>query len=67
MRDLGVGLVYWLELAPLFDAPGLVNVLELEPQTIWGKHEAATGPSSARLGALPQTVPAKRPRMPKFQ
>ena len=45
MRELGVGLVYWPELAPLFDAAGLVDVLELEPQTIWERHEASTGPS----------------------
>jgi len=35
---LGVGLVYWSELAPLF-APGsaVVDVLELEPQALWEK------------------------------
>ena len=45
MRELGVGLVYWPELEPLFDAGGLVDVLELEPQTFWRKREPATGTS----------------------
>ena len=35
-RQLGVGLIYWSGLAPLFEA-GVVDVLELEPQTIWEK------------------------------
>jgi len=36
--ELGVGLIYWSALGPLFE-PGteLVNVLELEPQTLWEK------------------------------
>jgi uncharacterized protein (UPF0276 family) len=37
MRALGVGLVYWPALAPLFDADGVVDVLELEPQGLWEK------------------------------
>jgi uncharacterized protein len=37
MRGLGVGLVYTPELAPLFDADGVVDVLELEPQGFWQK------------------------------
>ena len=38
MRPLGVGLVYWAALDPLFgtDGPDL-GVLELEPQTLWEK------------------------------
>lgn len=36
MRALGVGMVWWRELAPLFEAgDGRVSVLELEPQTLW--------------------------------
>ena len=41
VRELGVGLNYWPELAPLFDADGLVDVLELEPQTLWEKRETS--------------------------
>lgn len=37
MRELGVGLVYWSDLAPLFEDVELVGVLELEPQTLWEK------------------------------
>ena len=44
-RELGVGLIYWPELAPLFDADGLVDVLELEPQTLWEKRETSIGPA----------------------
>ncbi len=37
-RSLGVGMVYWPALKPLFDAgPSTVAVLELEPQTLWEK------------------------------
>jgi uncharacterized protein len=45
VRELGVGLIYWPELAPLFDADGLVDVLELEPQTLWEKRETSVGPA----------------------
>jgi uncharacterized protein len=65
MRPLGVGLVYWPELEPLFKNCGdLVSVLELEPQTLWEK-QSPQGTSSAqykvnetaleRLADLPQT------------
>lgn len=38
MRELGVGLVYWSALAPLFEAgTEMVAVLELEPQALWEK------------------------------
>lgn len=47
MQALGVGLVYWQELEPLF-AGGLVQVLELEAQTLWEK--------SGRRGALEYRV-----------
>lgn len=47
MQALGVGLVYWQELEPLFDG-GLVQVLELEAQTLWEK--------SGRRGALEYRV-----------
>ena len=40
MRALGVGLVWWRELAPLFAAGrGLLSVLELEPQTLWERND----------------------------
>lgn len=43
-RELGVGLVYWSALAPLFEeGPGTVAVLELEPQTLWEKVASAGG------------------------
>jgi uncharacterized protein (UPF0276 family) len=43
-RELGVGLVYWSALAPLFEAgPETVAVLELEPQTLWEKVAPAGG------------------------
>jgi uncharacterized protein len=38
MRELGVGLVYWSALDPLFEAgTETLAVLELEPQTLWEK------------------------------
>ena len=63
MRQLGVGLVYWRELAPLTRGGGeTVSVLEIEPQTLWEKtfrdnhgsyrvNEDALG----EIAALPQT------------
>jgi uncharacterized protein (UPF0276 family) len=42
MRELGVGLVYWSALAPLFES-GDAAVLELEPQTLWTKTAASSG------------------------
>lgn len=43
MQPLGVGLVYWQALAPLFEAGReLVSVLELEPQTLWEKSGAGS-------------------------
>jgi hypothetical protein len=44
VRELGVGLVYWPEFAPLFDTCGLVDVLELD-----------VGPGG-RLALLPQRL-----------
>jgi hypothetical protein len=35
MQALGVGAVYWPELAPLFEDAALVGVLELELQAFW--------------------------------
>ena len=44
MQELGVGLVYWKELAPIFEAGvELASVLELEPQTLWEKCVTASG------------------------
>lgn len=42
---LGVGLVYWQALEPLFSAgDGRISALELEPQTLWEQqHDAASG------------------------
>lgn len=37
MHDLGVGLIWSPELAPLCEAEGVVDVVELEPQTTWEK------------------------------
>ena len=42
MQELGVGLVYWPALAPLFES-GDAAVLELEPQTLWKKTSTALG------------------------
>lgn len=45
MQELGVGLVYWEKLAPIFEAGvELAGVLELEPQTLWEKCVTASGP-----------------------
>jgi len=44
MRELGVGLVYWPALAPLFTS-GEATVLELEPQILWKKTYTASGPA----------------------
>src|SRR6185369_16720969 len=43
MQALGVGAVYWPELAPLFEDAGLVGVLELELQAFWEKLAASGG------------------------
>lgn len=57
MRPLGVGLVYWTELAPLFreNVAGL-SVLELEPQPFWRKSLAGGCPEhipdSAAIAAI---------------
>jgi uncharacterized protein (UPF0276 family) len=42
MRQLGVGLVYWSALTPLFES-GDAAVLELEPQTLWSKSGTSSG------------------------
>jgi uncharacterized protein len=42
MRELGVGLVYWSALTPLFES-GDAAVLELEPQTLWSKSGTSSG------------------------
>ena len=42
MQKLGVGLVYWPALAPLFES-GEAAVLELEPQTLWSKISTRAG------------------------
>jgi uncharacterized protein (UPF0276 family) len=42
MQELGVGLVYWPALAPLFES-GDAGVLELEPQTLWKKTSSSPG------------------------
>lgn len=48
--ELGVGLVYWPILAPLFDAGSdAVAVLELEPQTLWEKVSDRRGGWAYRL------------------
>ena len=42
--ELGVGLIYWSALEPLFEAgTDLVNVLEVEPQTLWEKVRHSDG------------------------
>lgn len=39
LPELGVGLVYTAELEPLLDqSPDLIDVLEIEPQTLWLEH-----------------------------
>jgi len=43
MRGLGVGLVYWSALQPLFGS-GDAEVLELEPQTLWTKSWTSSRP-----------------------
>jgi uncharacterized protein len=60
MRELGVGLVYWSALAPLFES-GEAAVLELEPQTLWTKAASTLGfvyrlnePLFESIACLPQ-------------
>ena len=43
MRPLGVGLVFWPELAPLLDDTDLVGVIEIEPQGFWEKLPCGNG------------------------
>jgi uncharacterized protein (UPF0276 family) len=43
VSPLGVGFVYWPELAPLLEDSDLVDVLEVEPQAYWEKIENADG------------------------
>jgi hypothetical protein len=50
LRELGVGLVYWPELDPLFGPEGpALSVLELEPQAFWEK------PRTVRAGITETT------------
>ena len=60
MRELGVGLVYWSALTPLFES-GDAAVLELEPQTLWSKSGTSSGysyrlnePLFESIAGLPQ-------------
>lgn len=60
MRELGVGLVYWSALAPLFES-GEAAVLELEPQALWTKAASTQGfvyrlnePLFESIACLPQ-------------
>ena len=55
MRELGVGLVYWSALTPLFES-GDAAVLELEPQTLWTKSSASSGWSYRLNNALFETI-----------
>lgn len=51
MRQLGVGLVYLSELAPLLaDSDGIVSVLEVEPQ-IWWEKSLINGCGSYRINS----------------
>jgi uncharacterized protein (UPF0276 family) len=43
VRPLGVGLVFWPELAPLLDDTDLVGVIEIEPQGFWEKLPCGSG------------------------
>lgn len=62
VRPLGVGLVYWQALEPLFAAQDArLQVLELEPQTLWecrhgaaGWHYQVNQALLQRVAALPQ-------------
>ncbi|MGF6607861.1 uncharacterized protein (UPF0276 family) [Paraburkholderia sp. WSM4175] len=61
MRQLGVGLVYWPELAPLFDDNKILNVLEVEPQAFWelvggqdGYHYRINDTIISQIELLPQ-------------
>lgn len=49
----GVGLVYWPDLAALFEDTGLLGVLELEPQAFW---ERIPGPDDARYRPNPSLL-----------
>jgi len=51
MRPLGVGLVWWPALAPLFDG-GEAQVLELEPQTLWSRGSAGYELNAALFDAV---------------
>ena len=45
LPELGVGVVYWMELEPLLRTEqGLVDVLEIEPQTFWSETGDRTVP-----------------------
>jgi len=57
MKELGVGLVYWSALAPLFES-GDAAVLELEPQTLWTKAATSSGRFAYQLNeALFESMP----------
>jgi uncharacterized protein (UPF0276 family) len=60
---LGVGLVYWPELAPLFDDTDLVSVIEIEPQVYWEKISGPQGiryrPNERLLDSIRQRPQAK--------
>ena len=62
MRELGVGLVYWAALDPLFRSrDSVISVVELEPQALWEKvadeagwHYRANPFLLDRVASLPQ-------------
>jgi len=63
VRELGVGLVYWPELAAIFEDTDLIGVLEVEPQTYWEKVSGPQGdryrPNDALLQQIAQYPQAK--------
>ncbi|OOG56235.1 hypothetical protein B0E48_08520 [Rhodanobacter sp. C03] len=63
MRELGVGLVYWPELAAVFEDTASVGALEVEPQAYWEKVRGSEGdhyrPNDALLQQIAQYPQAK--------
>jgi uncharacterized protein len=59
MRALGIGLVHWAALQPLFEAGSAgPDVLELEPQTLWEQLRGPTGWHYRCNGALLDSLAA---------
>ncbi|HVT11297.1 MAG TPA: DUF692 family protein [Fimbriimonadaceae bacterium] len=52
LPELGVGITYFPDVEPLLDVPGLLDVVEVEPQTLWQETGLADAPYRVHRGVL---------------